>query len=325
MKQRTFERSHQQQWDALERWLDNINKRQLLKDKNVAHAQFPQLYRQVCQHLALARDRHYTPHLIDRLNRLVLRGHQQLYRTQSRSIAKFIHFIGVDFPQRVRQESRLVALSSLLFFLPLLIMFISIQINPELVYSIMDAGQVLEMEAMYDPEAEHIGQNRDAESDFLMFGFYIRHNISIDFQTFASGILFCVGTLFFLIFNGIHIGAAAGHLTHIGYTVPFYSFVAGHSALELIAIVLAGAAGLKLGLALIAPGRLSRLQALRNAANHGIFIIYGVIIMSLLAAFIEAFWSSNAAIAPNIKYTVGGILWISVIAYFILVGHRRAT
>jgi uncharacterized membrane protein SpoIIM required for sporulation len=316
MKQRTFEDSHQQQWDTLERWLDKQP-----KDKNVA--EFPQLYRQVCQHLALARDRHYTPHLIERLNRLVLRGHQHLYQTQSRLFAKIINFIGVEFPQRVRQESPLVGLSSLLFFGSLLSMFISVQINPDLVYSLMNFGQVLEMEAMYDPKV--VGYNRDAESDFLMFGFYIRNNISIGFQTFAGGILFCVGTLFFLIFNGLYLGCVAGHLTHIGYSVPFYSFVVGHSALELIAIVLAGAAGLKLGLALIAPGRLSRLQALRHAAVQSIFLIYGVIIMLLFAAFIEAFWSSNAAIAPEIKYTVGGLLWIIVIAYFLLVGRRRAT
>lgn len=314
MKQRTFERNHQQQWEALEGWLD---KRRLPK------GQFPQLYRQVCQHLALARDRHYTPYLIERLNRLVLRGHQHLYQTPSRLTTKIIHFISIDFPQQVRQEWRLVGLSSLLFFGPLLIMFLSVQINPELVFSLMDAGQVLEMETMYDPEAEYI--NREAESDFLMFGFYIRNNISIGFQTFASGIFFGFGTIFFLLFNGLYIGSVAGHLTHIGYTVPFYSFVAGHSALELIAIVLAGAAGLKLGLALIAPGRLTRLHALRNAANHSISLVYGVIVMLLLAAFVEAFWSSNAAIAPSIKYTVGGFLLVSLISYFILVGRNRAT
>jgi len=311
MKQRTFESSHQQQWEILEDCLDNFDKRNL--------AQFPQLYRQVCQHLALAQDRHYSPHLVKRLNRLVLSGHQRLYQTQTRLTAKIIHFIRVDFPQRVRQESRLVGLSSLLFFGSLLLMFLSVQIKPELVYSLMDAEQVVEMEAMYQPNTV----DRDAESDFLMFGFYIRNNISIGFQTFASGILFGVGTLFFLIFNGLYIGCVAGHLTQIGYSVPFYSFVAGHSALELIAIVLAGAAGLKLGLALIAPGRLSRLQALRQGAGQSIKIIYGVIIMLLLAAFLEAFWSSNAAIAPEIKYTIGVFLWITLIAYF--VGHRRGT
>jgi uncharacterized membrane protein SpoIIM required for sporulation len=323
MKQRTFESYHQSQWEDLERWLDSLDKRKPVEGRDVA--QFPQLYRQVCQHLALARDRRYTPHLIERLNRLALRGHQHLYQTQGRLIAKIINFIAQEFPQRVREESRLVGLSSLLFFGPLLIMFIGVQLNPDLIYSLMDSGQVHNMEQMYDPTKERWGDNRDAESDFMMFGFYIRNNIGIGFQTFAGGILFGLGTLFFIIFNGLYIGSVAGHLTHIGYTVPFYSFVAGHSALELMAIVLAGAAGLKLGLALIAPRRLTRLQALRNAAAHGIYLVYGFTVMLLLAAFIEAFWSSNAAIEPYIKYTVGGLLWLGIISYFILVGRNRAT
>ncbi|RKZ40190.1 MAG: stage II sporulation protein M [Gammaproteobacteria bacterium] len=323
MKQRTFERSHQLQWDNLECWLDNLDKRKRLENQEAV--KFPQQYRQVCQHLALARDRHYTPNLIERLNRLVLRGHQHLYRTKSQLMTQIVHFILVDFPQRVREESRLVALSGLLFFGSLFIMFIGVQINPKLVYTLMNAEQVHQVEKMYSPTAEHLGRNREADSDFLMFGFYIRNNISIGFQTFAGGILFGLGTLFFIIFNGLYIGCVAGHLTYVGYNVPFYSFVAGHSSVELMAIVLAGAAGLKLGLALIAPGRLTRLQALHHAAIQSMQLVYGVIAMLLLAAFIEAFWSSNATIAPLIKYSVGGLLWFLMITYFIKVGHHHAT
>ncbi len=323
MKQRTFEKAHQQQWEDLERWLSHLEKPK--KQKQANSGQFPQLYRQVCQHLAVARDRHYTPHLVERLNRLVLRGHQHLYQTQTRLTAKIIHFILADFPQRVRQEWRLVSLSSLLFFGPFLSIFISIQMNPALVYSILDKEQVNMMESMYNPAVERLGRNREADSDFEMFGFYIQHNISIDFQTFAGGILFGMGTLFFLLFNGLYIGCIAGHLVHVGYSEPFFSFVAGHSSFELIAIVLSGATGLKLGMALIAPRRLTRLQALRHAAADSVYLIYGIIGLSVLAAFFEAFWSSSMALDPLIKYSVGGSLWLLLISYFVLVGRNRAT
>jgi uncharacterized membrane protein SpoIIM required for sporulation len=321
MKQRTFEKDHQSQWEKLEDWLDKLDKRQSMNGHEIA--EFPPLYRQVCQQLALARERRYTPHLIERLNRLALRGHQHLYRVPNQLFLHIVQFISRDFPQRVRQESRLVGLSALLFFGSLLIMFASVQLKPDLIYSMMNAGQVLEIEQMYDPTLERWGYNREAESDFLMFGFYIKNNIGIGFQTFAGGILWGIGTIFFLVFNGLFIGCIASHLTHIGYIVPFYSFVVGHSSFELIAIVLAGAAGLKLGLALIAPGRLRRLSALRHAAADSIYLVYGVIVMLLLAAFMEAFWSSNAAIAPYLKYLVGGLLWVGVINYFIWVGRQH--
>ncbi len=322
MKQHTFEHYHSQQWATLERWLDDMEKGKSLEQEVT---QFPQLYRQVCQHLALARDRHYTPNLVERLNHLVLRGHQRLYQTQTHFLSHFINFISHYFPQQIRQEWRLVSLSGLLFFGSFGLMLIAIQINPELIYSVLSGEQVYGIEEMYDPDRERWGDNRDSASDFLMFGYYIKNNISIDFQVFASGILFGLGSIFFLVFNGIYLGGIAGHLTYMGYTVPFYSFVAGHSALELIALVLAGVAGLKLGMALIAPGRFTRLQALRQAATQSVCLIYGVAGMSLLAAFIEAFWSSNAAIAPTLKYTVGGLLWVGVVSYFLWVGRIRAT
>lgn len=322
MKQHTFEQSHQQQWNTLERWLDKIAQQESIGQEIT---QLPQLYRQVCQHLALARDRHYTPHLIARLNRLVLRGHQCLYQTPIRLFSQIINFIRRYFPQQVRQEWRLVSLASLLFFGPAGIVFVGIQNHPDLIYSVLTIEQIHEIEAMYDPQKERWGYNREAESDFLMFGYYIRNNISIDFQAFAGGILFGLGSLFFLLFNGIYLGGVAGHLTHMGYGVPFYAFVAGHSALELMALVLAGAAGLKLGMALIAPGRLTRLQALRCAATDSIRLIYGVAGMTLLAAVIEAFWSSNATIEPLIKYIVGNLFGIMLMSYFLLAGRYHAT
>jgi len=155
------------------------------------------------------------------------------------------------------------------------------------------------------------------------FGVYIWNNIKIAFQTFAGGLLFGVGSLFFLLFNGFFLGAVAGHLTHTGYFVPFYSFVAGHSALELTAIALSGAAGLKLGGALIAPGQLSRKQALVVAARGATGIIYGAAGMLLLAAFVEAFWSPLTEFPPAIKYGVGIALWALLGAYLFFLGRGR--
>ena len=60
----------------------------------------------------------------------------------------------------------------------------------------------------------------------------------------AAGLLFGLGSVLFLIFNGLIIGAICGHLTEIGYGQTFWSFVIGHGAFELTAIALAGAAGL---------------------------------------------------------------------------------
>jgi len=91
--------------------------------------------------------------------------------------------------------------------------------------------------------------------------------------------------------------------------------VAGHSAPELTAIVIAGAGGLRLGLALVAPGRWSRLDALREAGRVGARLCAGVLVMLLLAAFIEAFWSAQPGVADAVKFGVGAALWALVLAW----------
>ena len=154
-----------------------------------------------------------------------------------------------------------------------------------------DAASVEQYERMYGDPDGPIGR-RTAASDWAMFGLYIRHNIGIAFQCFAGGLFFGVGSLFALAFNGAAIGSTAGYLTWRGFGANFYPFVITHGAFELTGIVLAGAAGLILGHALLVPGRRSRLAALEHAARGAIVIVYGMTAMFAIAAVLEAFWSS---------------------------------
>ena len=103
----------------------------------------------------------------------------------------------------------------------------------------------------------------------------------------------------------------------------FFSFVVTHSAFELTAIVLSGAAGLKLGHAVLAPGRLTRTQALMRAARETSPVVFCFFAMLVIAAAIEAFWSSAGWIAPGVKYAVGGCCWALVFAYLGLQGRRH--
>ena len=149
-------------------------------------------------------------------------------------------------------------------------------------------------------------------------------NVNVAFQCFAGGLFAGVGSLFFLAFNGALGGAVAGYLTEKGLATTFYSFVVTHAAFELTAIVLSGAAGLRIGHALLAPGRLKRLQSLVAAAKESAVIIYGVAAMLLVAAAIEAFWSSATWIPLPMKYGVAATCWVAVLAYLTLQGRRAS-
>ncbi|MGF6087697.1 stage II sporulation protein M [Pseudomonas sp. 18173] len=321
MKQSLFENRHKAEWEQFAHLLEQLEHgRQATGADN-----FPRDYRRLCQHLALARERGYSSFLIDALQQQVLRGHQQLYRHRSHPGASVLAFILADFPRLVREQWRFVLAASLMFFVSLAGFALLVYLYPDLVYNLIPAEQVSEMQSMYDPVAGHLGRTaqRAASEDWAMFGYYIMHNIGIAFQTFASGLLLGLGSVFFLIFNGLMIGAVAGHLTYVGYGQTFWSFVIGHGAFELSAIALAGAAGLKLGWALVAPGCLPRAEALRLAARKSVLLICGVMLFLLIAAFIEAYWSSMTGPSHQTKYLVGAALWLLVMVYLVFAGRRR--
>ena len=322
MKQSLFEQRHQPQWQAFTVQLEQLEQG---KAKASDLAGFPHQYRRLCQHLALAQERGYSSYLVDPLQQLALRGHQQLYRHRSQLAAKVLSFVLADFPRLVRAQWRFVLAASLLFFGSLVGVALLVFLFPDLIYSIVSPQQVAEMQSMYDPAASHLGRaaERASSEDWMMFGYYVMHNIGIAFQTFAAGLFLGLGSVFFLIFNGLVIGAISGHLTEIGYGQTFWSFVIGHGAFELSAIALAGAAGLQLGWALIAPGQLTRGESLRLAAHQSVQMLCGVMAFLLIAAFIEAYWSSTTSIAPWLKYLVGALLWLLVATYLIFAGRTH--
>ena len=96
-----------------------------------------------------------------------------------------------------------------------------------------------------------------------------------------------------------------------------------HSAPELLAIVISGGAGMRLGFALIAPGQLGRVASLLAAGRVGARLILGVFVMLLGAAFIEAFWSSIASFPDWLKFGSGAMIWALVLAWLALGGRGR--
>lgn len=324
MNQREFTERYRASWDEFEALLDALGggRKSTPPDPELL-ASFAHRYRRLSQQLSLARDRNYSPALVRKLNALVLDGHRQLYRARPVSPGRVLRFVAVDFPARVRADAALVWLATALLYLPALAMFVAAAVDIDLLYAFLDPEQARRFERMYDPTSEHFGRERASDSDFAMFGFYVRNNIGVGFQTFASGLLLGIGTVFYLVFNGLYLGAVAAHLYEVGFSATFSAFVVTHGAFELTAIALAGAAGLKLGGALIAPGRRSRAAALRHAARQAMVIVFGVVGLLVIAAFVEAFWSSSTVVPATVKYVVGGLCWVLVAAYFVFLGRGR--
>jgi uncharacterized membrane protein SpoIIM required for sporulation len=321
-----FEQIYQDEWAELETLVGQALGRDASNRKKthgpVPGARLASLYRRACEHLALARDRAYPAYIVDRLERITADAHQLIYQRRQFSLGRMRHIATVEFPVAVRMQFPYVAVSAAAFLVPTLVLGFLVYYRPDLILSVVNAETAQQFERMYSPDAHSIGRLRTANTDWLMFGYYIRNNISVSFQCFAGGLFAGLGSLFFLIYNGAFGGAIAGYLTERGLSTTFYSFIATHSAFELTAIVLSGAAGLRIGHALLAPGRLTRGHSLVQATQETSVLLYGTVVMLLIAAAIEAFWSSASWLPPQIKYLSAAICWLAVLGYFVLQGRR---
>lgn len=320
-----FEALYQAEWQELEELLDQVLKRRAKKPAQPPRGErIAALYRRACEQLALARARSYPAYLQDRLDRLTADAHQVIYQQRELGGAALWRIVSRDFPRAVRADAAYVWIATALMAIPTLVLAVLVHQQPNLILSVVDAGMAAQLEQMYSTSAESIGRTREAGSDWMMFGFYIRNNVGVAFQCFASGLAAGLGTIFFLVYNGALFGAVAGYLTERGLAETFYSFVATHAAFELTAIVLSGAAGLKLGHSLLAPKRRTRRQSLVQAARECVVIVYGVTAMLIVAAAVEAFWSSAQWVPATVKYGVAAGCWLVVFGYLALQG-RHAT
>lgn len=323
MTESSFVTANEQRWHRFEQLL---SKRAGQRFKDGADpVDFPKQYRALCRDLNLARARRYSLPLVERLNSLVWKGHYFLYQSRGegwfRAVALLIH----DFPSTVRRFAIPILLCHVLFYGAAGITFLYTFDDRERAVAIVGEEAAENMLDMYDPGEDHFLRPRGVENDADMFGFYIYNNISVGFRTFASGGLAGIGSLFYILFNAVSFGAVAGLLVNAGFGHTFFPFVIGHGSFELTAILIFGLAGFLLGGSIIAPGRMSRAEALKKAGTEVLPLLAGATLFLFFAAAIEAFWSASV-IPASTKYLIGAGLWAFVFLFLIFGGrnaHRK--
>ena len=162
-----------------------------------------------------------------------------------------------------------------------------------------------------------------AGCDWAMFGLYIRNNIGIAFQCFASGLFFGVGSLFVLASQRRVAGSVAGYLTWRGFGDELLSRssspTARSSSRRSCSPARPGSCS-AMRCSCPAGARAGRARG-RGAAR--VVIVYGMTAMLVVAAALEAFWSSARWVPAAVKYGVGAACWLAVFAYFAFQGRPR--
>ena len=285
-------------------------------------ALFVSRFREMTQDLNTAKACGYDPAIIERLNMLVNEGNQILYARHNWTLKEPLHFIWYTFPQKVRVQWRGILAVTLLFY-GIGIFFLILCIRfPDITSELLPAYRLHQIEEMYNPENEHFLKPRDAGSDADMFGYYIYNNISIAFRIFAGGILAGFGSLLILCFNAGFMGIIEGHLINAGFAKTLFPFIIAHSAFELTAIIFSAYSGMLLGYRFFVTRGLTHGASIKNAGQNAFPVIAGSTVMLVIAAVIEAFWSSKHMLPFTLRMTAGGAMWVILFLYFLLAGRR---
>jgi len=279
------------------------------------------LYRSACADLALADAYHLPPASVNYLHQLVGRAHNQFYRSRLLDLRRWGHELFVRVPQILLADPYL-RLAALIFWGVFLLTAVQAYRSAEFAEFVVGKENVLELEQNFsEPVHQHSGVN--ARDRTTMAAFYIMHNGSIGLRCFALGVLFGVGGLFATVFNAAVLGAMFGHMATVPQRVHFFHFVTAHGPLELTAIVLSAAAGMRLGFALVDTGGLRRLDALRKAGTETMPIMGAALVMFALAALVEGFLSPSSA-PYALKAAVCVLTSGMLMFYFVGLGWPRA-
>lgn len=222
--------------------------------------------------------------LVNRLTLLVTDAHGVLYGQPDTEVRRSVQqFATITFPAAIYSLRRYIAIAAMLTCLPWAFFQIWLAISPAAFDVVApDAAAQKYIEQDFEDYYSNQPSQNFATQVFL-------NNVRVGFLAFAAGILLCVVTAVVLAMNGANIGLAGGLFTNAGQADKFWGLILPHGLLEISAVIVAGAAGLRIGWAIIDPGDRSRINALTEEARRAGSVLIGLIVAFLLAALVEGF------------------------------------
>ena len=323
LKSQRFRQDREAGWLELERLVGKAERRGLASLSAEELMALPVLYRGTLSALSVARTTSLDARLIAFLESLASRAYFFVYGTRSEAWREIARFFTSSWPSAVRSLWRETLAMTLIFALGVGAAFILTSADPDWFYGFVDPQLAAGRDPAASPEAlrETIyAAERDGLSVFATFLF--THNTQVALTAFALGFAFGLPTLFIVLSNGAMLGAMVQVFFARGLGVEFVGWLAIHGVTELGAVILAGAAGLRIGTAMAFPGQRSRLEAASEAGRLAGRVMVGVIIMLFCAGLLEGF-GRQLITADLARYGVAALTFVLWSAYFY--GPRRAT
>jgi uncharacterized membrane protein SpoIIM required for sporulation len=289
-------------WDRLASLLSQSDASGLSRLSRPELQEMALLYRQVAADLSVLRQdstaRSYALHV----NQLLARAHHIIYSGRKTSLLTLFRFLRDEYPAIFQKQIGYVAISLALSIAWGLLGAALTSARPEFMRHFVGPEMIATMER-HQMWTESIVSVAPMETSHIM-----TNNLTVCFVIFAGGMIFGLGTFWFLFTNGLMLGVIGAACHQYGMSILLWSFVAPHGSLELPSIIIAGAAGFRLGQAMLFPGALRWKDSVATGGIEATRLISGVIPMLVIAGCLEGFFSPSHA-PIWLKFTVGGTLF----------------
>jgi uncharacterized membrane protein SpoIIM required for sporulation len=314
-----------QSWDKLESLLKTIDTKSTRYLTRKDLQELGRLYRTTSADLSRARAWNINSETVVYLNQLVVKAHNQVYRSPQNRWRDLANFIWIDFPLLVQRRILYIAAAFGIFLTAFIISFVYVQKDIHFAQLELTSGQPLVPEDMW-----HIIEQRKLWTDNaqhfspLASSMIATNNMRVSILAFTSGIAFGLGTVIVLLVNGLSIGTIFGICRTYGMDTALLNFVAPHGVLELSSIFISGGAGLVMGVALLFPGKVKRIEALRMVAKDALILFAGCLPLLGLAGLIEGFVSPRTDLDPNTKYLVS-LTTLFFLIFYLFFPRRKSS
>ncbi len=289
-------------WNRLDVLLRQVESSGVRSLASAELREFGLLYRQAAADLSAVRTETASGPLENYLNRLVSRAHNFVYTGRRASLGGIWRFFAHSYPRLLRRLSGYVALATAIFVFAGLLSAVVIAVHPSYGPALLGPAMMEKIDR-HEMWTDSILTSMPQEYSQIS-----TNNILVCFITFAGGISAGLFTVFLLLENGALMGVVATVCAQHGMSLSLWSFVAAHGALELPSIMLAGAAGLRLGAGILFPGLLRRRDSVAIAGREAVQLVCGTIPLLLIAGSLEAFLDPTRA-PMALKFSLCAVLF----------------
>src|ERR1700710_313914 len=245
---------HRAEWQRLELLVRQAARPRRLSGREVD--ELVDLYQRAAPHLSVVRTRAPDPRLVDSLSGLVTRARSVVAGARDPSWRAVSRFLLETFPAAVYLRRWWLLGTTVVCVAVALALGVWIADDAYVAGSLQPAEQV---RALCD------SQFRDYYSSHPAGSFAAQvwtNNVWVAAVAIAFGGLLGLPTIAILLFNSVNVGISGGYMASCGQTGEFLSLILPHGMLELTAVFIAGATGLRMGWRFIDPGPRRRSEAL---------------------------------------------------------------